>query len=340
MIDLFLIISLVMTGSIGKYKILTENIRIEQKSIKKYLEIWKENKNLSLAISVSNAERASLIKRKDTTVIRIRGFERSILKKQSRIKKLTAALSKLHQSSWGRPFFSGDTVTVPSDGRYGLRKILLREINELMSLKTDVLSLEKRKHQLEKSIVQIENLVVNLRLRLNENESELARLKFAYDTAHTKREKIGKEYYDAVIWKIHSEIRKIHKTVFEKHNPFRLKRGVLLRPVSGAFMRDKGISNGVFISARPGDKVFSPEDGVVKFTGHVSGYGQVVVIEHRDGYFSLIGKLHEISVKEKQAVKRGHIIARVAPLARAPYVPVYYEIRKGTRFLNARLWLN
>ncbi len=51
-------------------------------------------------------------------------------------------------------------------------------------------------------------------------------------------------------------------------------------------------------------------DGVVTFVGTLGIYGNVVLIDHGLGLFSLYGHLSEISVKEGQYVRKGDIIGR------------------------------
>ncbi|MBU1220302.1 peptidoglycan DD-metalloendopeptidase family protein [Myxococcota bacterium] len=328
-----------ITSATTAYKNLVGYLEIEISSLKDYSKNHTEYTNLREAIRISSEERVILMTRRDSTVVRINGFKRAIKSKKLRTGKLISALAKLHSSSWGSPFLSENHVTVPTDGRYALLKILRREKSELLSLESDLKAIEQIREELSRSINGLENLIESLKIRLSDKETAMARAKFAFDSAHSKRKLIDKANYDSKVWQMTGESRMMFDNLFKKNVNFRLKRGILIRPVSGAFINDQTMSDGVFISAKPGDRVFAVENGIIRFTGPLSGYGDVVVIEHADSHFSLIGKIHEITVKPGDHVKRAQVIAKVAPLAKAPFVPVYYEIRKGTKYLNARIWL-
>lgn len=70
--------------------------------------------------------------------------------------------------------------------------------------------------------------------------------------------------------------------------------------------------DGIDISGDIGCDVKSVEKGTVKKVYDDSFYGKVIIIDHGQGYETLYGNLQEdVSVKEKQSVKKGQIIAKV-----------------------------
>ncbi|RZA09535.1 MAG: hypothetical protein EOP11_01400 [Proteobacteria bacterium] len=84
-------------------------------------------------------------------------------------------------------------------------------------------------------------------------------------------------------------------------------------------------------AAAPVKAVFS---GKVVFAGKIGGYGQLLILDHGDQYYSLVGQLGEALKKEGDEVKEGDVIARSA----ADSTPVYFEIRQRHIAVNPVAW--
>ena len=69
---------------------------------------------------------------------------------------------------------------------------------------------------------------------------------------------------------------------------------------------------GIFIVGKPGAPVKAAETGIVKFAGKdnklLKAFGNMVIIQHPQGYRTVYGNLDKIFVKPNQLVKRGEII--------------------------------
>jgi septal ring factor EnvC (AmiA/AmiB activator) len=74
--------------------------------------------------------------------------------------------------------------------------------------------------------------------------------------------------------------------------------------------------------------------GKVVFSGKIGGYGQLLILDHGDQYYSLVGQLGETLKKEGDEVKEGDVIARSA----ADNTPVYFEIRQRHIAVNPVPW--
>jgi hypothetical protein len=66
----------------------------------------------------------------------------------------------------------------------------------------------------------------------------------------------------------------------------------------------------IYLGVHYGQDVFSVKAGKVILASRLSGYGQSVMIEHKDGFLSFYGHNSELLVKEGQFVKGGDIIAK------------------------------
>jgi septal ring factor EnvC (AmiA/AmiB activator) len=77
---------------------------------------------------------------------------------------------------------------------------------------------------------------------------------------------------------------------------------------------------GLILSSRPGRNVRAVASGEVRYTGHVRGLGNAVIVDHGD-FLSVIGELTELRIARGVRVERGEIIGE-SKLDR-----VYFEVR-------------
>ncbi len=70
------------------------------------------------------------------------------------------------------------------------------------------------------------------------------------------------------------------------------------------------LHRGVDISVPDGTDVRAMEDGRVRFAGSMSGYGNVVWLDHGRDILSVYAHLQDILVSEGAAITKGQVIAR------------------------------
>ena len=94
-------------------------------------------------------------------------------------------------------------------------------------------------------------------------------------------------------------------------------------------------SRGLHIAAAAGTPVVAPLDGTIKFAGRFRTYGQILIVEHRNGYHSLIAGLGRIDTSVGRSVSAGEPIGVVAePAEAAP--DLYFELRRNGQPINPR----
>lgn len=69
--------------------------------------------------------------------------------------------------------------------------------------------------------------------------------------------------------------------------------------------------------------------GVVVYSGWASGYGNVVYIDHGDGYQTRYAHAEALHVKKGDRVNAGHIIGKVGSTGRSSGPHLHFEIRKN-----------
>jgi len=103
------------------------------------------------------------------------------------------------------------------------------------------------------------------------------------------------------------------------------------------FSDKRQFHKGIDIACPSGSKVVAAADGRVVFAGVMSGYGNLVIIEHQNGYRSLYGHLESFLVKEGQAVGRGQMIALSGATGIVTGPHLHFEVRRKGQPLNPRL---
>lgn len=92
-------------------------------------------------------------------------------------------------------------------------------------------------------------------------------------------------------------------------------------------------SRGITIATRPGAAVVAPYSGSIMFAGPFRGYGQILIVEHANGYHSLIAGFGRIDVAVGRRVATGEPIGSMpAPSDGTP--DLYYELRRNGQPIN------
>lgn len=95
------------------------------------------------------------------------------------------------------------------------------------------------------------------------------------------------------------------------------------------FGHGREFHKGVDIAASVGTPVRSPADGKVVSVGYESGYGLMVVLEHRHGLTTAYAHLKDAVVAEGDTVKKGERIAFSGMSGRTTGAHLHYEVRNG-----------
>ena len=91
---------------------------------------------------------------------------------------------------------------------------------------------------------------------------------------------------------------------------------------------------GLDVAAPVQTAVHSTADGLIVFSGWHHPYGNLIIISHGNGYFSLYGHNVQNLVKEKQRVKRGELIALVGETGVTSGPHLHFEIWKDGKVVD------
>jgi len=126
---------------------------------------------------------------------------------------------------------------------------------------------------------------------------------------------------------------------------FATRKGGLSQPIAGKIVTVFGrrydpkaslytFHKGVDIQGESGGLVRAVFPGKVVFSGKIGGYGQLLILDHGEQYYSLVGRLGESFKGEGESVKEGEAVGRSS----LDGTPVYFEIRQRHVAVNPVPW--
>jgi len=74
--------------------------------------------------------------------------------------------------------------------------------------------------------------------------------------------------------------------------------------------------------------------------GWFHGYGNLIIIDHGDGYFSLMAHLGTLARAKDDEVRRGDVVGTVGDSGSLKGTYLYFELRQGQKPLDPQRWLS
>jgi len=99
------------------------------------------------------------------------------------------------------------------------------------------------------------------------------------------------------------------------------------------------VNKGIDIRVPKGAPVFAVAPGQVVHSGWLRGYGNLLIIDHGDAYFSLMAHLDQMLVSLGDTVKGSELVARAGDSASLKGAYLYFEIRHRGEALDPARWL-
>ncbi|MHB8079698.1 MAG: murein hydrolase activator EnvC family protein [Candidatus Krumholzibacteriia bacterium] len=126
--------------------------------------------------------------------------------------------------------------------------------------------------------------------------------------------------------------------------------GRLPWPVEGPVLRPFGrsvhpefktvtVHNGIAIGAPLGAPVRTVAAGTIVFVDRLPGYGQCVIVDHGDGFYSLYAHAARVFVARGDRVTEGQVVAEVGEPEGGGKPQLYFEIRRGRTPVDPLPWL-
>ena len=210
-----------------------------------------------------------------------------------------------------------------------------RKGSELHALQSEETSQMRR---LEKEKAERQRVYVRVSDDIDKNRKQLSTLKRDEERLSQLIERLAREAA-----RKSKKTKKPGKRVTSQALPnadngegaFRQMRGRLRLPVIGELMnrfggqrKDSGLSwKGLFISAKPGRDVKAVAGGRVVYADWLRGFGNLLILDHGDGYMSLYGNNESLLKQVGDETRTGDTIAATGNSGGNPDSGLYFELR-------------
>ncbi len=127
-------------------------------------------------------------------------------------------------------------------------------------------------------------------------------------------------------------------------------KGRLMIPVKGEVISEYGpamtgdyksytFQKGIDIRVERGEPVKSVFKGKIMFAQWLKGYGNLVIVDHGDHYYTLYAHVEEIFKQEGERVETGEVIATAGDTGSIKGLCLHFELRHHGKPVNPMTWL-
>ncbi len=131
---------------------------------------------------------------------------------------------------------------------------------------------------------------------------------------------------------------------------FSAMKGLLEMPVEGKIVGRFGVyksavlnaetqRNGIEIEAGEGSPVKAVFGGKVVFSDWFRGYGNLIIIDHGQGFFTVYARARELFKGNGESVESGEVIATVGESGSREGRKLYFEVRSHEKAVDPLIWL-
>lgn len=165
-----------------------------------------------------------------------------------------------------------------------------------------------------------------------ENGEKLVRVKISYiNGVETDREIIGEQITKEAAEQICRIGTKVH--------PTGVGSGTFLFPTAGIISSAFGERwnrqhKGIDIANSEGTDIKASDEGTVSFAGVQNGYGNIIILDHKNGYLTYYGHCSELLKQKGDIVEKGEVIAKMGNTGNSTGPHVHFEIRKDGEVQN------
>jgi len=222
---------------------------------------------------------------------------------------------------------------------------LMKLADEVSEKENQLTQLRKEKNYLLKQVNTEKHLYEQAVVEIEEAAADLAATLHRIQTASQPQ-----PVAPPPARKIETEKKKLPQKPLVVQEGFPAQKGLLDGPVPGTvttYFRQKvkgkfdssTIADGIDIRVKKGVAIKAVFDGKIIHSGYLRGYGNLMIIDHGQQYFSLISRAAEFNNKEGTKVVTGEIIGITGEGDPLYGKGLHFEIRKGSNPEDPMLWL-
>ncbi len=309
--------------------------------------IDKQNAGIESKIGALNTEKTNLTKEINTTQNKIASINASIAAKKNIIGKRLVASFKLQQTGYLQLMLASDSP-VDMEKRYTFMGYIIRhdeQEEKEYRAEAEFLAEEQKKYADQKS--RLDAVTDNL----NKQRTDLmrARMQKTEMLADIRR---STQATRKVLLELQGSEEKLQHTLKSLEGTsglqtgFASMEGKLPFPVRGRIERIFGKSTdsiinakGVLFVVQSDAPIKAVYPGVVVWSEWLKGYGNTIILDHGDRYFTIYAHVGDTDAKIGDEVKAGQLIGKVGDAGLGREKTLYFEIRHGEKPLNPEEWL-
>ncbi len=355
-----------------KRQLLRKTAKVEQKVSGELIEIDKALKEKQAQLSVLNQELKGAERNIAGTEREIERVKGETERKKQEIQRRLVSVYKAGEIGNLRMFFSSESFPQLVENVRYMRGVIDNDRRLFAEYNSKVAELSTLKTRLETDAARKEKLLFGIARKKHEVEDEklkksvylnkvrqdkqgyLASLRELQVNARRlqsmveKLEALSKKRYTLKSGKSAAKgLSRALPTVPDKG--FGSQRGRLSLPVRGdivdRFGRHKHpefnsftVNNGISIAAPAGADIHAVYDGTVIFADYFKGYGNMVIIDHGGGFFSLYAHASRISKRVGAQVARNEVVASVGDVDSPRGPMLYFELRQQGKPVDPAPW--
>jgi septal ring factor EnvC (AmiA/AmiB activator) len=295
-------------------------------------------------------------------------------RKRAEMGRRLASLYKGGEMGNLRIFFSSDSFPALAENQRYMKSVLERDRQLFEEYNGRIRRLRELKGVLEKDLVRKEQLKAEIVEKKREIEKDKQK-----KAAHLQQVKAERKGYQVSLKELEANARRLQAMVARLEaqsrkgynqsddqkksrgqqppalppvpdSGFSSQKGRLSLPVRGEIVARYGrhkhpefnsytVSNGVSVAAPAGTDIRSIYTGKVIYADYFKGYGNMVIIDHGGGYFSLYAHASRIVRRVGASVNRNEVIASVGDVDSTRGPQLYFEIRHQGKPVDPLQWV-
>lgn len=282
--------------------------------------------------------------------------ERELQGTEARWAARVRALYKQGQFAYFRLLFSAESLTDMAQRIKYLSTITAQDQTLSERYASDLAALTAKKEALESRRATL----ASDRNRLGETRAEIADEKWRQRILLAKLQEEKEGHLTAIreleavstrLQKLITQLTKQDKTTAHPlAGPFAARKGKLPWPTDGEIILHFGrqenpklralpFNKGIGIRAPLGRQIQAVYDGTVLYADWFRGYGQMIILDHGQGFYSLYAHGSELLVRVGDAVRASQIIGRVGETGSLEGPQLYFELRHRGDPQDPLAWL-
>jgi septal ring factor EnvC (AmiA/AmiB activator) len=295
-------------------------------------------------------------------------------RKRLEIERRLSSLYKAGELGALRMFFSSESFPQIAENIRYMRSILGNDKRIFVEYNQKIEELKKLKTDLEHDALKKERIMESMAQKKREIEQEKQK-----KAGYLVKVRLDRKSYEASLKELQANASRLqsmmarleaqsrrklasrHEKPGSKPKPlaelppvpdrgFASQKGRMSLPVRGGILESFGkhkhpefnsytFSKGLSISANVGTEIKSIYEGSVIFADYFKGFGNMIIVDHGGGYFSLYAHASRIAKKVGAEVARNETIATVGDVDSTKGPILYFEIRHQGRPVDPVGWV-